>query len=64
MKQRIKKGSKKKNLKKRKNKTHIKKNSHGGSIDFQNIMNFKFQTFGKAYKNFKECFAAKFLMPG
>ena len=54
MKQRIKKKSKKKDSKKRKNKTHIIKKSHGGSIDLKNIMNFKFQKFGKAYKNFKE----------
>ena len=56
MRRKIVKQSKKNNRKKRKVKTYSKKNGYGKTktIDLQKVVGFKFQTFGKFYKNFTE----------
>ena len=56
MRRKIVKQSKKKNRKKRKVKTYSKKKGYGKTktIDLQKVVGFKFQTFGKFYKNFTE----------
>ena len=56
MRHKVAKGSKKKNRKKRKVKTYSKKNGYGKTktIDLQKVVGFKFQAFGKFYKNFTE----------
>ena len=46
--------SKKKNKKKRKNKTYSKRDGYDKSIDLQKVLDFKFQSLGKFYKNFTE----------
>ena len=52
MRGKITKKSKKKNRKKRKAKTYSKKKANGVAIDLQKVVDFKFQTLGKIYKNF------------
>ena len=56
MKHKVLKRSKKSNRKKRKVKAYGKKNIYGKpkTIDLQKVIDFKFQTFGKFYKNFSE----------
>ena len=46
--------AKKKISKKRKTKNYSKKKSNRASIDLQKVVDFKFQTLGKIYKNFRE----------
>ena len=48
----FKKRAKKKIIKKRKHKNYSKKKSNGADIDLQKVVDFKFQTLGKIYKNF------------
>ena len=50
----MKKKSRKRSIKKRKTKTYSKKKGHKASIDLQKVVDFKFQTLGKIYKNFSE----------
>ena len=52
MKKKIRKKTKKKNLKKRRIKVKSKRNGHDKSIDLQKIISFKFQKLSKAYGNF------------
>ena len=53
MKRKITKRSKKIN-KKRKFKTYIKKEANGVVTNLQKVVDFKFKTLGKIYKNFTE----------
>jgi hypothetical protein len=48
----MRKKTKKKIIKKRKAKTYSKKKANGGGIDLQQVVDFKFETLGKIYKNF------------
>ena len=52
MKKKSKKKSKKKIVKKRKAKNYSKQKGNGGGIDLQKVLDFKFQTLDKIYKNF------------
>ena len=54
MRKKARKKIKKKNIKKKKTNTYSKKNSYGASIDLQKVVDFKFHTLGKIYKNFTE----------
>ena len=54
MAKKFKKRAKKKVIKKRKTKKYRKKKDSGTDIDLQKIVDFKFQTLGKIYKNFTE----------
>ena len=52
MKRKAGKPSKKRNKKRRKVKTYSKKKANGAAIDLQKVVDFKFETLGKIYKNF------------
>ena len=52
MAKKFKKRAKKKVIKKRKAKKYSKKKNNGTGIDLQKVVDLKFQTLGKIYKNF------------
>ncbi len=52
MKRKVAKRPKKRNKKRRKVKTYSKKKANGAAIDLQKVVDFKFETLGKIYKNF------------
>ena len=52
MKHKVTKRSKKRNKKRRKIKTYSKKGANGVAINLQKVVDFKFETLGKIYKNF------------
>ena len=54
MKRKVTKRSKKIKKKKKKIKTYSKKTANGAAIDLQKIVDFKFETLGKFYKNFSK----------
>ena len=47
-------GSKKRNIKKKRRKIYSKKNGHDKSVNSQKVLDFKFPTLTKFYKNFSE----------
>ena len=54
MKKKSRKKAKKKIIKKIKTKSYGRKKSNGGGIDLQKVVDFKFQTIAKIYKNFSK----------
>ena len=54
MKHKVTKRSKKRNKKRRKIKTYSKKGANGVAINLQKVVDFKFETLGKIYKNFSK----------
>ena len=54
MKRKVAKRPKKGTKKRRKVKTYSKKKADGVAIDLQKVVDFKFQSLGKIYKNFTE----------